>query len=199
MKTLAKDKINKIERRHSNQEVAKKKIEVAVLTFLTVILICLTIALAFIYDIGGIRSIAFNQVENRQEEFQKDVNKDNENLFASQQARLDERKKQLEKLEMELNAKSSELAKKEEELKRLIEEAETSKKAIEEKKNDIQSVVKTFENMNSEDAAKILMQYQDKNKVVEIIKKLNYTKSAEILSSMTPSFAAELLQLMDKE
>ena len=196
MEAFKKGKMNDVGRRQSEP---KKKGKAIVIIFLTILLISLILTLSFVFNIGEIKDIVLNQVKNKQEEFQEDVNRDNENLFALQQAKIDEQKKHLEELERRLNAKSSELAKKEEELERLIEEAEASKAAIEKQKNDIQTVVKTYENMESEDAARILMQYQDKTKVVQIISMLNHTKSAEILSSMTPSFAAELLQLMDEE
>ena len=60
---------------------------------------------------------------------------------------------------------------------------------------NIQSVVSTLKIVLM--MLPILMQYQNMNEVVQIVKNLSSSKMAEILSEMTPSFAANILQLMN--
>jgi flagellar motility protein MotE (MotC chaperone) len=150
------------------------------------------------FNIDGVKDAFINKFyTNKLERFQDEVNRDNENLFAQQQAQLDEKRKELEELEIELNARKSELELRELELQQLQEELNANKSEADSKNANIQSVVSTFENMDSDDAAKILMQYQNMNEVVQIVKNLSSSKMAEILSEMTPSFAANILQLMN--
>lgn len=182
------------EQENSNKTNKEKAVKAVVI----IVLLSIIIGLYLAFNIDGVKDAFINKFyTNKLERFQDEVNRDNENLFAQQQAQLDEKRKELEELEIELNARKSELELRELELQQLQEELNANKSEADSKNANIQSVVSTFENMDSDDAAKILMQYQNMNEVVQIVKNLSSSKMAEILSEMTPSFAANILQLMN--
>lgn len=175
------------------------------IVFIIIIFLLVFAALAIVFDIGGIRKLAYSiigidldrqttagmtavEIELAKE---KDFIEAEKTKLSALRTDLENYKAELDNRAKELDERETLLAEKEQEIERLN---ETLSGQIQ----DLMEIVKIYENMDGDAAAAILSQMEDTEKVISIFKNLKKDKSAEILGLMNPEDAARIIdQLLD--
>lgn len=193
---------NSVPQRVSNQQVNIKKSKKGragkVIAFIVIFILLAAFVACFYLDVAGIRTKTADFIAPATYDAQKEEEeRKNLEYFEEQNAQIELKKKELAQLEAELKQRESAIIEKEQEIIIRVQGVEKREIDIDSKERDVRSVAKIYEDMDEEVAAKILMRYEDKNEVAQIVKNLSDEKAADILSEMDTSYAAGLLRIVD--
>lgn len=160
----------------------KKKVKKVIIIIASVLLVTV-IAVFIALDAYGIKRFIFPTP--RENEAQMSISRE-----------LSSEKIRLENLNLQLTAKENDLMQKETELFEKQAEVDALSTQLSTKLEDIQSLTRLYEKMDSQKSANIMLKYPDREVIANILKNMNKTKAAEILSAMDDDSAAELLQML---
>lgn len=181
-----------------NIRKSKKGIIGKVIAFIVIFVVLAAFAACFWFDVGAIRTKTADflmpgaTVSKREVEYNESIKS-----IETQQTHILEEKKALDVRESELDAREAAVAAKEAELNLISENVTEKQTEFENKERSVRDVAKIYEDMDADVAAKILMRYDDKNEVAQIVKNLSDEKAADILSEMDTSYAMGLLRVVN--
>jgi flagellar motility protein MotE (MotC chaperone) len=168
-----------------------KSTTVIVIVIVFLVLVSAGIVL-FMLNIGNIRGTVLSaflpqaEVEEQQLEAQ----------IRDEIVRLDEREEELNTRENQLNIRENELNLKTEEIDRLMQVNSDINNKLSLQLESVLRITEMYRSMESEQAAQILVEMENTDHVVLILKNLDNEKSGEILGLMEPDIAAGLIERM---
>ncbi|NLN42426.1 MAG: hypothetical protein GX160_10750 [Clostridiales bacterium] len=177
-----------------------KKGKIGLIIFIIAIFVLIFAALAFVFDIGGMKKVAYSiigkdlgrQTMTGMTAIEIELKKEEEYIEA-EKTKLSALRTDLENYKTELDNRAKELDEREMLLKEKEQDIERLKETLSGQFQDLMEIVKIYENMNGDEAAAILSQMEDTEKVILILKNLKKEKSAEILGLMNPEDAAKIV------
>ena len=176
-----------------------RKGRAGLIIFIIILFLLIFGALVMVFNIGGARDFAYrligrdvNQESAANKTIEVELEREKDSLEAEKtklsalRTDLENYKAQLDNREKELEEREVLLLDKEQEVDRLNEK-------LSGQYEDLRELIKIYEYMNGEEAADILSQMEDVDKVVLVIKNLKKETSAEILGLMDAEKAADIL------
>lgn len=157
------------------------------------LLAVITLAALIYFNVGGLRDI-FSLTQMAKETVENDIRSELDN----QRILINEERKNLMLLKAQLDEKENTLNEKQLELEEIQQDIEQLRAQLQNEVADIDNLAKLYEKMEPANAASIIMVYQDKSVVVNVLKRMSNARAADILSEMDPNSAAQLIQMLSQ-
>ncbi len=173
--------------------------------FILILAIIAAVTLTAYFDLWGLRTnlLVSLQLQKPAEQAgeapspQQSIIADEQKRLSAQKFEQDVRQTTLEQKDAELKQREAEIATKEAELAALNDQVTQLKESLQTQYNDMTELIKLFNGMDTKKAAAILEAYQDDTKVASVIRSMNARTASEVLTNMTPDFAAKILKLIN--
>lgn len=179
-----------------------RKSRKSVIIFILVAIVIASLAFIYLLNIGGIKT---NTVKLLNSIFKKsadrEVMREIETQKTMEQIQLEKEKisyaqTKLNEAKLEIDTKQKELEDRETELLEREKEIDQLEEQLSRKVEDIKNVSKLYEQMDAERAAEILMEIENMDTIIAILKNIKKENTAEILENMDPKTAANITNMM---
>ena len=166
--------------------------------FSVILFLAISLILVYYLDIGNFRTTANAFIENIYKDNFEETGEDKElQSLKWQLDKLKSKEEQILQLEDAIKKREIDLLDKEEELDGLIEENEILKKNLTSQLENLNEVVKLYETMEPQNAARLLEEAEI-DFAAYIVKNMNRDTAAEVLSLISTKKAADIIDEMTR-